>query len=89
MGRPARASAAILGFREVEVPAREVAFEVLVIELGQAADAMYALSQYLGSVAKEKVGSGAAMLLSEFVERRCDALQRLVEQRDGEGRADG
>lgn len=87
MSRPDR-KGAILGFREVEVPARTVAFEDVVADLKRAAAGVYALALYLGHT-KEPTGSDAAVLLSEVIERRCEALQRLVEQAEGEGRADG
>ena len=31
----------------------------------------------------------AAIALATLIERRCELLQRLVEQKDGEGRTDG
>ncbi len=79
---------AILGFREVETPTRKVAFEEVVLELRRCADAVYALGQYLDRV-QEEVGSSTAIVLSVAVRERCEALQALVEQKDGEGRADG
>ncbi len=76
----------LIGFREVELPAREVAFEILVAEVGRVASALYALHCYLHQV-KEENGSDTALLLSDVLERRAEALRELVEQR--EGLADG
>ncbi len=79
---------AILGFREVEVPARAVAFERVVAEVRDAAAGVYMLGQGLVAL-KEEEGGRAAIALAELIERRCELLQRLVELPDGEGRADG
>jgi hypothetical protein len=78
----------ILGFREVEVPARTVAFESVVAEIRDAAAGVYMLGQGLVAL-KEDEGGRAAIALAGLIERRCDTLQRLVELPDGEGRADG
>ena len=79
---------AILGFREVEVPARAVAFERVVAEVRDAAAGVYMLGQGLVAL-KEEEGGRAAIALAGLIERRCEMLQRLVELPDGEGRADG
>ncbi len=81
-------SRAILGFREVEVPARAVAFEKVVAEVRDAAAGVYMLGQGLVAL-KEEEGGRAAIALAGLIERRCELLQRLVELPDGEGRADG
>ena len=78
----------ILGFREVEVPARAVAFERVVAEVRDAAAGVYMLGQGLVAL-KEEEGGRAAIALAGLIERRCELLQRLVELPDGEGRADG
>ena len=78
----------ILAFREVEVPARTVAFERVVAEIRDAAAGVHMLGQGLVAL-KEEEGGRAAIALAGLIERRCDALQRLVELPDGEGRADG
>lgn len=80
---------ALLAFTEVELPARRVAFEVLVIELGRVAQGLYALGQYLHAEG-EHTGYATATLLSEAVERRCDGLRLLMTARpEGGERADG
>jgi hypothetical protein len=72
----------ILAFREAELPARKEAFEVLVGDLGRVASAVYALGLYLHHL-KEENGADTAILLSEVLERRVEALRRLTEQREG------
>ena len=79
---------AILGFREVEVAARTVAFEGVVAEVRDAAAGVHMLGQGLVAL-KEEEGGRAAIALAGLIERRCELLQRLVEMPDGEGRADG
>jgi hypothetical protein len=79
---------AILGFREVEVPARAVAFERVVAEVRDAAAGVYMLGQGLVAL-REEEGGRAAIALAELIERRCELLQRLVEMPDGESRTDG
>ena len=79
---------AILGFREVEVPARTVAFESVVAEIRDGAAAIYLLGQGLVAL-KEEEGGRAAIALAGLIERRCEMLQRLVELPAGEGLADG
>ena len=76
----------ILGFREVEAPARTVALERVVAEIRDAAAGVHMLGQGLVAL-KEEEGGRAAIALAGLIERRCDPLQRLVEQR--EGGADG
>ena len=72
----------ILAFREAEVPARKEAFEILVGDVGRVASAVYALGVYLRQE-EEGYGSDMAILLSEVLERRVDALRRLTEEREG------
>jgi hypothetical protein len=79
-----RVARPLLGFREVEVPARMVAFEVLVAEIHDAAAGVYMLGQELVAL-KEEEGGRAAIALAGLIERRCELLQRLVEQREGGG----
>lgn len=78
----------ILGSREVQLPARAESVEAIVAEIRQAAGGVYMLGLGLDAL-KEEAGAGGAIALAKLIERRCDALQRLCEQRDGEGRADG
>ncbi len=80
MSRPT--SRAILGFREIEVPAREVSFEALVADIKRAAGGIYMVGLALDHL-NEDSGGGAAILLSEVIRRRCEALERLTEQREG------
>jgi hypothetical protein len=72
----------LIGFREAEVPAREVAFEILVADVGRVASALYALHCYLHRL-KEENGSDTALLLSDVLERRVEALRELVQRREG------
>ena len=76
----------LIGFREIEVPARTVAFERVVAEVRDAAAGVYMLGQGLVAL-KEEEGGRAAIALAGLIERRCELLQQLVEQR--EGGADG
>ena len=76
----------LVGFREIELPARKEAFEILVGDVGRVASAVYALGVYLHQE-EEGYGSDTAILLSEVLERRVEALRRLTEER--EGLADG
>ena len=72
----------LLGFREVELPARKVAFERLVADVRDAAGAVYKLGQGLVALQEEE-GGRAAIALAGLIERRCDALQQIAEQQEG------
>ena len=79
----------LLAFRKVDLPAREATFEELVADIKRAAGGIYMLGLGLDAL-KEESAAGGAVTLADLIRRRCDALQRLVEQPDaGEGRADG
>ena len=72
----------ILAFRKVELAAETVDFERVVIELGQAAEALYATGLLLAHDG-HTIGSEAVVLLSREIRRRVEALHRLTEQREG------
>ena len=72
----------ILAFREAELPAREVSFEALVADIKRAAASVYMVGVALDHL-NEDSGGAAAILLSEVIRRRCEALERLTEQREG------
>jgi hypothetical protein len=76
----------LLGFREVELPARKLAFEVLVADIRRAAGGVYMLGLALDHLGEDS-GGGGAIALAGLIRRRCEALQRLAEQQ--EGPADG
>ena len=78
----------LIGFRKVEVPGRTVALEELALEIRDAAAGVYMLGQGLVAL-KEEEGGRAAIALAGLIERRCEALLRLVEQPDGQGRVAG
>ena len=80
MSRPT--TRAIPAFREAELPAREVSFEALVADIKRAAGGIYMVGIALEHLGEESGGS-AAVVLSEVIRRRCEALERLAEQREG------
>ncbi len=72
----------ILAFREAELPARTVAFERVVADIKRAAGGIYMVGVALDHL-NEDSGAAAAILLSELIRRRCEALEKLTEQREG------
>ena len=72
----------LLGFREVEMPGRKLAFEVLVADIRRAAGGVYMLGLALDHL-DEDSGGGGAIALAGLIERRCQALPRLAEQQEG------
>ncbi len=82
MDATTRVARPLLAFRKAELPAREVSFEELVADIKRAAASVYMVGIALEHLGEESGGS-AAVVLSEVIRRRCEALERLAEQREG------